>query len=107
MKYLKMSLKDSFKYVKERRNLTTFTLFFPQLIDFELKLFGKTSVKMIQIVDRYGKTRVCPDFIAEEYPKLCKLPTVEPKIQDDLSPNETNSATTSDSDYYSVETETL
>ncbi|NXQ49830.1 dual specificity protein phosphatase 14 [Catharus ustulatus] len=62
MKYHKASLFDAYNWVKSRRPVIRPNVgFWRQLIDYERKLFGKTSVKMVQTP--YG---IIPDVYERE-----------------------------------------
>ncbi|XP_043910516.1 dual specificity protein phosphatase 14 [Protopterus annectens] len=62
MKYHKVSLLEAYSWVKSRRPIIRPNIgFWRQLIDYERKLFGKTSVKMLQTP--YG---IMPDIYERE-----------------------------------------
>jgi hypothetical protein len=70
MKYKNMTLKKAFNLVKKRRETTRPNVaFFQQLIDYEKKIRGKASVKMIPLI-REGVQVVVPDFYEKEQPIL-------------------------------------
>ncbi|RWS21426.1 dual specificity protein phosphatase 14-like isoform X2 [Leptotrombidium deliense] len=59
MKYEKLNLRDAFNYLRERRPVVRPNNgFFKQLIAYELKLFGKTSVHMIELCDETKRLRI-------------------------------------------------
>jgi len=63
-------LKNAFKSVKKRRETARPNVaFFQQLINYEIRIRGQASVKMIQML-REGVQVVVPDFYEKEYPQL-------------------------------------
>lgn len=81
MKYQRMSLKSAFIFVKERRNKSKpNNTFFQQLVNYEKKLFGKNSVKMVQVVRDEVRVTV-PDFYEKDFPDLLMLDIEENRIQ--------------------------
>jgi dual specificity MAP kinase phosphatase/atypical dual specificity phosphatase len=65
-----MTLKSAFIFVKNRRNKTKpNAAFFQQLVNYEKKISGKNSVKMITITGDGVQVRT-PDFYEKEYPEL-------------------------------------
>ncbi|XP_067130311.1 dual specificity protein phosphatase 21-like isoform X1 [Centruroides vittatus] len=66
MKYQKMSLKEAFHFLKSHRPVVRpNTNFFNQLVKYEEKLFGRTSVKMVE-VQSLGQDCLIPDVYKEE-----------------------------------------
>lgn len=74
MKYLRMSLKDSYNLLHKKRPIVRPNgSFFRQLISYEYKLFGKNSVKMIYL--EHMNVEV-PDLFANEYKKMVLLEAI-------------------------------
>ena len=62
MKYQNMSLKDAHELVKSKRNFIRPNLgFWKQLVDYERKLFGKNSIKLIN-----SSIGIIPDIYENE-----------------------------------------
>lgn len=66
-----MTLKEAFLHVKKTRPfIRPNNSFFQQLIDYEMKLFKKTTVKMINHKLPNGEIKIIPDiFVSSEGPK--------------------------------------
>ena len=74
MKYLRMSLKDSYNLLHKKRPIVRPNgSFFRQLISYEYKLFGKNTVKMIYL--EHMNIEV-PDIFANEYKKMVLLEAI-------------------------------
>ncbi|CAG2101342.1 unnamed protein product [Medioppia subpectinata] len=74
MKYLRMSLKDSYNLLHKKRPIVRPNgSFFRQLIDYEWRLFGKNSVKMIYL--EHLNIEV-PDLFVHEYKKMVLLEAI-------------------------------
>jgi len=74
MKYLRMTLKDSYNLLHKKRPIVRPNgSFFRQLIQLEYKLFGKNSVKMIYL--EHMNIEV-PDLFVHEYKKMVLLEAI-------------------------------
>ncbi|CAG2170504.1 unnamed protein product [Oppiella nova] len=74
MKYLRMSLKDAYNLLHKKRPIVRPNgSFFRQLIDFEWRLFGKNSVKMIYLDHMNIEV---PDLFVHEYKKMVLLEAI-------------------------------
>ena len=70
IKYKNMTLKEAYKHVKQIRPVSGPNQgFMNQLIQYEQKLKGKTTVKLIKI-NHNGVDMVIPDFMESEIPNL-------------------------------------
>lgn len=70
IKYKNMTLKEAYKHVKQIRPVSGPNEgFMNQLIQYEQKLKGKTTVKLIKI-NHNGVDMVVPDFMGNEIPNL-------------------------------------
>ncbi|XP_059144103.1 dual specificity protein phosphatase 14-like isoform X2 [Physella acuta] len=71
MKYHSMSLEQAYRHVKRRRSVIHPNVgFWRQLIDFERRLFGRTSVKMVQ-----SSIGWVPDVYCQEPKSLSWMPS--------------------------------
>ncbi|KAK8762762.1 hypothetical protein V5799_025972 [Amblyomma americanum] len=67
MKYRGMRLRDAFRYLKSRRPIVhPNNGFFQQLIDYEVLLFGNSSVEMVEIPSEMPAYGLIPDIYLEE-----------------------------------------
>jgi hypothetical protein len=73
IKYKKMTLKDAFKRVIEKRPIIKpNTAFFEQLIKYEKRILGSNSCQM-RIIETDGVSVKVPDFWITDYPQLFEL----------------------------------
>jgi len=74
MKYCKMTLKESYNHVKSRRPIIRPNAgFFRQLIEYEKKLFGRTSVSMVS-----SSMGLIPDVYKEDVKHMVAMPGRRP-----------------------------
>ena len=69
MKYKKRSLRNAYLLVRSKRPFVfPNSSFFQQLIDYEKKLFKKTTVRMISYINKKGQEYRVPDFVYKMFP---------------------------------------
>ncbi|XP_022256960.1 dual specificity protein phosphatase 18-like isoform X2 [Limulus polyphemus] len=80
MKYQNMKLQDAYRYLKKCRPVVRPNNgFFSQLIEYEKKLFGESTVKMVE-VPSVGPDLVVPDIFLEEYKGFVWLKSVKASL---------------------------
>jgi hypothetical protein len=74
MKYIEMSLRDAYNLLHKKRPIVKPNgSFFRQLIEYEFKLFGKNSVKMVHLSHMNIEV---PDLFVNEYKKMVLLEAI-------------------------------
>jgi protein-tyrosine phosphatase len=74
MKYHNMSLRDSYRYLYERRPVVRPNVsFFRQLIGYEKQLFGTTSVAMTKMLSFDDEEIEVPDLYVVEYRRMALM----------------------------------
>ncbi|XP_050035477.1 dual specificity protein phosphatase 18 [Dermacentor andersoni] len=78
MKYHRMRLRDAFRYLKSRRPVVhPNNGFFRQLIDYEIQLFGNSSVEMVEMPNLGPAYGLIPDIYLEECKGLIWLHSIK------------------------------